>query len=152
MIKRNRKIGEKEALLKHTTRTKVRFSEVDSMQVVWHGEYVRYFEDGREAFGREYPGIGYMDFFANGYTAPIVDLQLQYLAPLKVNDVAIIETRFIATEAAKLCYEYIIHRESDGVLVARGLSVQVFVDLEGNMALNNPTFFEEWKKKWLKKE
>ena len=69
-----------------TTSIRVRFSEVDSMQVVWHGVYVRYFEDGREAFGRTYPGIGYMDFYRNGYTAPIVDMQLQYLSPLTVDD------------------------------------------------------------------
>lgn len=150
-MKRNRKIGNNEPALVTTTRTTVRFSEVDSMQVVWHGEYVRYFEDGREAFGREYPGLGYLDFYANGYTAPIVDLQLQYLSPLTVNDVAIIETRYIETVAAKLCFEYIIRKESDGALVARGSSIQVFVDKEGEMALNNPSFYEEWKKQWLKR-
>jgi len=150
-MKRNRKIGSQEPALIGTTRTTVRFSEVDSMQVVWHGEYVRYFEDGREAFGREYPGIGYLDFYANGYTAPIVDLQLQYISPLTVNDVAIIETRYIETVAAKLCFEYIVRRECDGALVARGSSIQVFVDINGEMALNNPQFYEEWKKRWLTK-
>ena len=113
-MKRNRKIGDAPAALSCTTQTTVRFSEVDSMQVVWHGEYVRYFEDGREAFGREYPGLGYLDFYANGYTAPIVDLQLQYVSPLTVNDIAVIETRFIDSPAAKLCFEYIIRRKSDG--------------------------------------
>lgn len=151
-MKRNRKIGTQEAALKNVTYTTVRFSEVDSMQVVWHGNYVRYFEDGREAFGRQYPGVGYMDFFANGYTAPIVDMQMQYLLPLTVNDVAVIETRYIDVAAAKLCFEYIIHRQSDGALVARGSSVQVFLDKNGNMCLNNPAFFEEWKRQWLTKE
>ena len=150
-MRRNRKIGTKSADLVSTTQTTVRFSEVDSMQVVWHGEYVRYFEDGREAFGREYPGLGYLDFYANGYTAPIVDLQLQYISPLTVNDVAIIETRYIDTVAAKLCFEYIIRRQSDNRLVARGSSVQVFVDASGNMDLNIPSFFDGWKKRWLKK-
>lgn len=151
-MKRNRKIGTQEAALKNVTYTTVRFSEVDSMQVVWHGNYVRYFEDGREAFGRQYPGVGYMDFFSNGYTAPIVDMQMQYLLPLTVNDVAVIETRYIDVAAAKLCFEYIIHRQSDGALVARGSSVQVFLDKDGNMCLNNPAFFEEWKRQWLTKE
>lgn len=149
-MKRNRKIGTQKATLSNTTCTTVRFSEVDSMQVVWHGEYVRYFEDGREAFGRKYPGVGYMDFYANGYTAPIVDIQLQYISPLTVNEVAVIETHFIDTPAAKLCFEYIIHRQSDGALVARGSSVQVFIDRDGNMCLNTPTFFDEWKKRWIK--
>ena len=64
-----------EASLVGKTSLRVRFSEVDSMQIVWHGEYVRYFEDGREAFGREFAGLGYMDIHASGYTAPIVELQ-----------------------------------------------------------------------------
>ena len=50
-----------EASLVNKTSLRVRFSEVDSMQIVWHGEYVRYFEDGREACGRECAGLGYMD-------------------------------------------------------------------------------------------
>ena len=152
VMKRNRKIGTLKAALKNVTETVVRFSEVESMQVVWHGHYVRFMEDGREAFGREFPGVGYLDFYMNGYTAPIVDLQLQYVAPLTVNDVAVIETRFIDVAAAKLCFEYAIYRKSDGALAARGSSVQVFVDKEGNMCLNNPLFFEEWKRKWLTKK
>lgn len=151
-MKRNRKIGNQDAALVNITKTTVRFSEVDSMMVVWHGEYVRYFEDGREAFGRQYSGIGYLDFFTNGYTAPIVDLQVQYIAPLSVNDIAIIETRFIDSKSSKLCFEYIIHRQSDGALVARGSSIQVFLDKDGNMCLNTPTFFEEWKKRWINQE
>lgn len=140
-----------EVALSTTTTVQVRFSEVDSMQVVWHGVYVRYFEDGREAFGRTYPGIGYMDFYHNGYTAPIVDLQVQYIAPLTVNDTATVETRYIASDAAKLCFEYTVRRDRDGVVVARGSSMQVFVEAGGEMSLNTPAFYEAWKQKWLKR-
>ena len=37
----------------------IRFSEVDSLLIVWHGHYLKYFEDAREAFGRKY-GLGYL--------------------------------------------------------------------------------------------
>ena len=121
------------------------------MRVVWHGAYVRYFEDGREAFGRRYPGIGYLDFYANGYTAPIVDLQVQYLRPLSINESATVEVRYIGTEAAKLCFEYEIRRCSDGAVAARGSSTQVFIGPDGTMCLSNPPFYEEWKQRWLKR-
>jgi len=49
-------------MLKNTTQIIVKFSEVDSLRVVWHGHYVRYFEDGREAFGKQY-NLGYLDIF-----------------------------------------------------------------------------------------
>ena len=56
------------ALIDRTT-IKVRFSEIDSMQIVWHGEYVRYFEDGRESFGKHY-GLGYMDIYSEDIWYP----------------------------------------------------------------------------------
>ena len=49
----------------------VRFSEVDSLHIVWHGHYLKYFEDGREAFGNEF-GLGYLDLYSNGLLIPVV--------------------------------------------------------------------------------
>ena len=137
-----------EASLVNKTSLRVRFSEVDSMQIVWHGEYVRYFEDGREAFGREFAGLGYMDIYASGYTAPIVELHLQYRKPLKVNDTAVVETRYIATEAAKVCFEYTIRSATDGEVVAEGSSTQVFLDSRGELQLLAPEFYRKWKERW----
>ena len=74
-MKRNRKIGSQEPSLITTTRTTVRFSEVDSMQVVWHGNYVKYFEDGREAFGREFD-LTSLDAKKQGFALPIVKLSM----------------------------------------------------------------------------
>lgn len=139
-----------DAVLTDTTSVRVRFSEVDSMQVVWHGEYIRYFEDGREAFGRRYAGIGYADIARSGYLAPVVDARLQFKSPLRVNDVATVETRYIDSEAAKICFEYTIRRQSDGEVVATGSTMQVFVDHDYELILLQPDFFAEWRKRWIK--
>ena len=61
----------------------VRFSEVDSMQIVWHGHYVKYMEEGREDFGRKY-GISYMIIKANGYLAPLVALNVVHACGLAI--------------------------------------------------------------------
>ncbi len=148
MIRRRHTANQKADLTASIT-TRVRFSEVDSMKVVWHGEYVRYFEDGREAFGRQYAGIGYLDIYESGYTAPIVDLQLHYLRSLTIGDEITIETHYTATDAAKLCFDYLIRRNTDGEIAATGSSVQVFLTPEGELSLTNPDFFEAWKKRWL---
>ena len=50
---------------------RVRFSETDSLGIVWHGNYIKYFEDAREAFGRKY-GISYLDVERHGFATPIV--------------------------------------------------------------------------------
>ena len=64
---------EKEKVLSVTKPFDIRFSEVDSMGVVWHGHYAIYFEDAREAFGDKY-GFEYLMMFDKGYFEPIVVL------------------------------------------------------------------------------
>lgn len=123
----------------------VRFSEVDSMGVVWHGSYVTYMEDAREAFGEKYD-LGYLRFFAEGYYAPLVDVRLQYKHPIIYGMHPEIEIVYRATESAKIVFDYVI-REGE-TLLTTGHTVQVFMDKEYKLVLSNPPFFEEWKRKW----
>jgi len=128
------------------TKTRVRFSDVDSMGVVWHGNYVKYFEDGREEFGNLY-GINYQDFYSRGFLIPLVKINCEYKKPLKYGDSAVIETRFLNTDAAKLLYDYTIYRNDTDEIVATGNSVQVFLNMDMELLLDFPPFFHEWKKK-----
>ena len=129
-------------------RIRVRFSEVDAMRVVWHGEYVRYFEDGREAFGREFGGLNYTTITDEGYYIPITKLELDYVMPLQHGDTAIVETRFINAKGAKIIMEYIIYRESDMAVAATGRTLQLFTRVEDNkLDINTPEFFIRWKEK-----
>ncbi len=126
--------------------TQVRFSEVDSMTVVWHGNYVKYFEDGREEFGSQF-GLHYLDVYANELMTPVVKLSIDYKKPLNYGDTAIIETTYKNCDSAKIIFEYKIYRKSDGELAVTGESVQVFLNLKGELLLTLPPFMEEWKKK-----
>jgi acyl-CoA thioester hydrolase len=127
------------------TKVSVRFSEVDALRIVWHGNYVKYFEDGREAFGAKY-GISYLDVMDSGYVTPVVKMSMEFKKPLEYGDTAIVETRFINTEAAKIVLDYTIYKESDNEVIATGSSVQVFLDKNGSLVLTNPDFFLAWKK------
>lgn len=138
----------REVALTNQTEIKVRFSEVDAMRIVWHGEYVRYFEDGREAFGRQFEGLSYMDIFNSGYTTPIVDMKLEFKTPLTFGEEAIVKTCFINVEAAKICFDYTIIRKSDGAIAAIGSSIQVFLNQDFELELTAPEFFINWKKRW----
>lgn len=135
-------------ILIHRTPIRVRFSEVDSMHVVWHGEYVRYFEDGREAFGERFAGLAYPDIARCGYTLPVVALHVDYKLPLRMAERAVVETRYIPTEAAKICFEYTVRRAADDVVVATGSTTQVFVNEAGELELATPEFFREWQRQW----
>jgi acyl-CoA thioester hydrolase len=136
----------KKAELVCRTEIRVRFSEVDSMGVVWHGNYVRYFEDGRESFGNQY-GINYLDFHHENVLIPLVKIACDFKKPLLYGDTAVIETRFVNCEAAKLQYEYTIFRNHTAEIVATGSSTQVFLNPEMELLLDFPPFFYNWKKR-----
>lgn len=126
------------------TEIKIRFCEVDSIKVVWHGNYVKYLEDGREDFGEKF-GLQYLKIFDNGFTAPVVDMKLQFKQSISVGDSIIVETIYKPTKAAKIIFDYNIYKKSDNSLVLTAQTTQVFMDLEGNLQLSNPNFYEDWK-------
>ncbi len=134
-------------LLSHETEVIVRFNEADPLGIVWHGHYLRYFEDGREAFGKAH-GISYIDCYKQGLALPVVSVQCDYSKPLRYGDTVKVITTFVNTAAAKVKFEYKIFEAGQETLVAKGSSVQVFVDLKNfQLQLTMPGFFEEWKRK-----
>ena len=126
----------------------VRFGETDAMGVVWHGNYLKFFEDGRESFGRTY-GLRYLWIYENGFFTPIVSISCDYKKPLYYGEEAYVLTKFIDTDAAKVQFEYEIHRKNDDELLAQGQSLQVFVTHQHELILNTPQFFQDWKNKYL---
>lgn len=134
-------------ILKASKAINIRFSEVDSMSVVWHGSYPLYFEDAREEFGKKYD-LEYMTIYGNGYFAPLVELSFHYKKPLKYGMNPRIDIVYIPTEAAKIVFEYEIHDQDDDSLIATGQSVQVFMDKDYQLVWDNPEFYTRWKEKW----
>ena len=134
-------------MLTHQNIVPIRFSEVDSLKVVWHGNYVKYFEDGRDSFGLTH-NLSYLDVCSNGYVTPIVKLNIDFKKSLKYGENAIIKTTYVNTPAAKLIFDYKIFRSTDHALAATGQTTQVFLNMEGELSLVVPQFIVEWKKKW----
>ena len=125
----------------------VRFNEADPLGIVWHGHYIRYFEDGREAFGNMH-GIGYLEVYKLGFVIPVVSVQCDFKRSLRYGDRVIVETKYIPTEAAKMKFTYRLFNAATGQVVATGSSVQVFLSKDDSvLQLANPPFFEDWKKK-----
>lgn len=133
--------------LSASKKIEIRFSEVDSMNIVWHGSYPLYFEDAREAFGHKY-GLGYMTIFSNGYYAPLVEVSFKYKKALIYESKPTIVITYVPTESAKIVFDYKIIDESDGSVFATGRSVQVFMDKDYQLVWENPEFYRKWKEKW----
>ena len=136
-----------ENILKASKILEIRFSEVDSMNVVWHGSYMLYFEDAREEFGRQYQ-LEYMRIADEGYYAPLVDMEFHYRRPITYGMRPRIDIIYRPTLSAKIIFDYEIHDPETDELMATGHSVQVFMDKNYQLIWTNPKFYEEWKKKW----
>jgi acyl-CoA thioester hydrolase len=132
--------------LKDKTEIKVRFGEVDSMGIVWHGNYVKYIEEGRESFGHKF-GISYLDIYANDVMAPVVKMNIDFKKQVHYGDRLIIETEYVEHDAAKIIFNYKIFRKKNLELVAVASTTQVFIDLNREMILYPPQFVLDWKKK-----
>lgn len=144
MIKRKEQFNEATALTV-TQEIRVRFNETDPLGIVWHGHYITYFEDGREAFGR-YHGISYLDVFDSGFTTPIVKSICEHKLSLRYGDVVRIKTTIVDTPAAKMIFRYKIF-DTNNEIACTGETIQVFLDKEGELMLTIPPFYEEWKRK-----
>ena len=125
----------------------IRFSETDAMGVVWHGNYLKYFEDGREAFGKEH-GLEYLDMYKQGYFTPIVKSEINHKSPIDYGHRAKIITRLIPSRAAKIIFEYEIINLTTGLVSAIGSTIQVFLFADTRtLDLNIPDFYLKWENK-----
>lgn len=123
----------------------IRFSEVDMMNVVWHGSYPLYLEDAREAFGAVY-GLSYGRYIAENIFVPIVEMNISYKRPLRFGMKPIIKITYRPTDAAKIIFDYEIRDSETGLVHLTAQTVQVFMDREYNLMWYSPEFYTEWKK------
>ena len=124
----------------------IRFSEVDSMAIVWHGNYVKYLEEGRESFGKRF-GISYLDIYSNHVMAPVVNMDISFKRQVKYGETIMVETEYVDQKAAKLVFKYRIFRKDNNELVATATTTQVFIGLDYEMLLYPPEFALQWKRK-----
>jgi acyl-CoA thioester hydrolase len=129
-----------------TTKLKVRYAETDQMGIVHHSNYYVYFEAAREDFILG-SGISYKEMEDLGIMMPLVETQCKYSEGAKYADKLIIETRLEELSPIKVALQYAVIREEDGKQLAKGKTVQAFVDKETFKVLNLKRRFPElWEK------
>lgn len=133
--------------LTDTIRIRIPFYDIDSIQMVWHGNFVKYLEKGRESFGDTFE-LEYMRIYDSGYMTPIADMRLEYKKMARYGDVLLVETTYRPSRGAKLVFDYTITRESDGDLILKATTVQLFLTRDGVFEVSTPDFYARWKDKW----
>jgi len=115
----------------------VRFHDVDMVGVVWHGHYLRYFENARWALMNRLD-YGLDRMLESGYGWPIVELEARYLNTARFGDQLRVRASLIEWES-RLTLNYLVSRPRDGARIARARSVQVAVDMRsGELQFASP--------------
>jgi len=114
-----------EGLEINQTEIEVRYQETDQMGVVYHANYLVWFEIGRTKF-IEQLGFQYTEMEKNNIVSPVVDIQISYKQPARYGDVITVYTWLEAYDGIRTTYGYRIKNEDSTTLVT-GESKHVIV-------------------------
>ena len=115
------------AIIETEIEFEIPFFDIDLMEIVWHGHYVKYFELARCAL-LDTIDYDYMQMRVSGYSWPVIDLHLRYAQPAKFGQTILIKAQLIEWQT-RLVIKYQITDKQSGRRLTRGKSVQVAVNL-----------------------
>lgn len=104
------------------------FHDLDPMEVVWHGNYPRYFEHARTALLQSFD-YDYPQMRESGFAWPVVDMGLRYIRPLIYQQRIVIRAELVEWEN-RLRIKYEIRDAARGERLTRGETVQVAVRID----------------------
>ena len=108
-------------------RVRVRYSETDQMGVVYHANYLVWFEVGRVELMRQ-RGLNYKRLeVEEGCGIAVVEVTARFKAPARYDDELIVETRVLKVRGPIIHFGYRILRAEDGLLLCEGETVHVVV-------------------------
>jgi acyl-CoA thioester hydrolase len=120
----------------------VPFHDVDLARVVWHGHYLKYFENARWVL-MDRIGYGLQCMLDSGYGWPVVDLQVKYLRVSRYGERLRVRASLVEWEN-RLVINYLVTDIVTGARVARGQTVQVTVEMAtGTLQFVMPAAFHE---------
>lgn len=121
---------------------KAQFYDLDPMQVVWHGSYVRFLEEARCAL-LDLIGYNYVEMSESGYQWPIVELTVKYIRTVRFAQEINVEARLTEYEN-RLRITYRITDVPSGELLTKATTTQVAVDgATSEMLFESPLVFRE---------
>ena len=122
----------------HRINIRVRYSETDQMSVVYHGNYVPYFEMGRVEWLRN-KGISYKSLEQSVIALPIVSMTLNYKKPARYDDLLTVITKFKSQTTVKVEFDCEIINEN-GELLTTAYFLLVFVDTNSGKPIAPPQY------------
>jgi len=125
----------------HKTKYRVIYADTDKMGVVYHANYLRWFEIGRAELFRHL-GMAYTEIESRGILLPVAESYCKYLHPAKYDDLIIIKAALDTGIRAGIKFDYFITRESDEKLLVTGYTRHACMT-PGGKVVRPPRFLME---------
>ncbi|AYD40285.1 acyl-CoA thioesterase [Clostridium fermenticellae] len=123
----------------------VRYAETDKMGIVHHSNYYIWFEMARSEFIKKI-GISYSKFEENNIMMPLVETHCKYYEGAKYDDNIRIETNIDQLTPVKVIFTYNVFREKNNKLLAKGKTVQTFINEDFKIINLKKTHNDLWNK------
>lgn len=119
------------------------YADTDRSQVVYHANYLKYFEFGRASLMRQasYP---YKQIEESGYIYPIIKTEVSYYSPVYYDDLMYIHTQPTGLELVKLQFDYLITRAATGEIACTGITRHCAVNSRGIPVEVDPRTVRLW--------
>jgi len=128
----------------HTIELRVRYAETDAMGIVWHGNYLTYFEVARTESLRAAGIVSYRALEEAGIMMPVVEVGLDFFSPAHYDDVLRVTVRVREPPRARIRFEYEIKNAMDGARVAGGFTVLAFMDAKTRRPCRPPKELQDF--------
>lgn len=115
-------------MIRSSVQVTVRYAETDMMGIVYHANYLPWFEVGRTTLLKEI-GVPYRRLEEEGFRLPVLEVSAKYLRPALYDDTLQIQTTLPDRPLLRIRLEYEVRRGAE--LLATGSSLHAFVDKEG---------------------
>ena len=113
------------------TTLRVRYAETDQAGVVYHSNYLVWFEVGRVELCRAY-GFNYRDMETEADSLlPVTEVRATYRLPALYDDLIQVRTRLLTLRSRAASFGYEIRRVADGQLLAEGETRHMVIDRQG---------------------
>ena len=138
-------------MVHNLTKIRVIYADTDAMGIVYHTNYIKWFEIGRNELMRQL-GVIYADVEKQGYNLPLTKVNCHYLLSARYDDILIVETQIDYIKRASIKFDYNIWDEHRKNILVEGYTVHACTNNEGKIRRIPPMILDQTSKYNIKGE
>ncbi|MGV8059379.1 MAG: acyl-CoA thioesterase [Smithellaceae bacterium] len=119
-------------MIHNFTNIRVIFADTDAMGIVYHTNYIKWFEIGRNEIFRQL-GLLYSEIEKHGFNLPVTEVNCHYLLPAKYDQLLVVETTIAYISRVLVKFSYNIWDEHKKHLLTEGYTIHACTSKEGKV-------------------